>query len=213
MAHNNKNLPTYIYIDVSNINNACNKSLNFAIDFTKLYSYFQQKYPNLCDVRYYEGIAKNETWKRGYHNYLQREVGYTICKLERRSYQEPDKFGKFNCEKCGYPNRVKIYNGGVKLKSNVDVYLVSDIFKQLMKIRGAARIIIVSCDGDYVEAIKAIISINPEICVNVLATPTVRSGNALSSRLKYLSGQLSSKNYCLLNIDDIKDQIRRKKLR
>lgn len=51
---------TFVFIDVSNIRYACRRSCGFDLDFIKYYHYLQNKYPNLQEVRYYEGIASDD---------------------------------------------------------------------------------------------------------------------------------------------------------
>ena len=186
---NLKNAKTYVYIDVSNIRYACLRSLKFSLDFVKLYNYFRNKYPKLQDVRYYEGIARYDGKKKKHFEYLRDEVGYTICPLERKSYVADAKFKEFRCRKCGTLNKVKILSRAAKT-------------------RGAIHIILLACDGDYVEAIKNVLDVNPKAFVTVLATPLIKINNRLSIRLVELAKELGMDKIALTNIDIIKDFIR-----
>ena len=150
---NLKNAKTYVYIDVSNIRYACSWSLGFKLDFVKLYAYLKKKYPGLQEVRYYEGIARNDKKRKKHFEFLQNQVGYTICSLERKSYVSPAKYGSFRCKECGFLNKVKILSKIVKMKSNVDVYLATDMVAQAATIKCPIHIILLACDGDYAEAI------------------------------------------------------------
>lgn len=197
---------TYVYIDVSNIRYACRYSLGFGIDFEKFYAYLRRKYPKLCEVRYYEGISRNDDEKLKVFKYL-RKIGYIICALERKTYISKAKYKTFRCDKCGFSNRVRTVEKSVKLKSNVDVYLVADMLNQVAKSSGPINIVLVTCDGDYVEAIKSAIDLRPNIHFTVLATPRVKDRNCLSERLKLLSNEISQKNYILSNIDNIRNSL------
>lgn len=182
---NLKTAKTYVYIDVSNIRYACNRSCNFNLDFVRLYSYFKRKYTNLCEVRYYEGISSSDAAKERHFNFL-RQVGYLVCPLERKGYKESAKFTKFQCENCNHLNTVQILPESTKLKSNVDVYLASNMIEQVAKNTEPIHAILVSCDGDYAEAIHTIMHLEPRTFVTVLATPMTAKNNCLSSRLKSL---------------------------
>ena len=76
-----------------------------------------------------------------------------------------------------------------------------------MRLLHARSVVVLSCDGDYVEAIKTALRLNSESCVTVLATPMTKDNNCLSVRLKQLSSELDRKNYKLANINNIKDRI------
>lgn len=201
------NLDTYVYIDVSNIRAACLRSCSFAIDFVKFYGYLQNKYPGLKEARYYEGISADDRKKQGYFRFLEKSVGYKICSLARKSYVNPAEYDNFACDHCGAVNIVQILPETVKLKSNVDVYLASEMIDRAAKSEMPLNIILVSCDGDYAEAIKAVLRINPDSCVTVLATPMSKRNNCLSVRLKQLSKELPRDNYKLASINNIRDKI------
>ena len=188
---------TFVYIDVSNIRCACRWSCGFEIDFVKLYRYFKRKYPNVQDIRYYEGISpKGEKRKRDF-GFLEK-VDYTVCPLWRKSYIAPAKYEFFNCNRCGKPNRVKVLPRVTKMKSNVDVYLTADMLVQVAQANEPVHVVILSCDGDYVEAIKGALQLSLESQITVIATPETRENNYLSARLKNLAGELNRKNYGLI---------------
>lgn len=200
---------TYIYIDVSNIRSACLKTLGFMIDFVKLLEYFQRKYPNLRDVRYYEGCAKGDMKKRRVFNFLKRQ-GYTICPLERKAYNSLEiEEQTVKCPKCKHRWTAEFKREHKILKSNVDVYLSSDMMAQAARADHPTRLILVSCDGDYTEAIKNAIDLNKNVSVTVLATPTAKdmNKNTLSVRLKSLLTELPKSKYSLNYIDSIKTTI------
>lgn len=197
---------TYVFIDVSNIRQACKKCYGFNIDFFKFYDYFSGKYKNLKDVRYYEGVAFDDSAKKEYFEKL-RAKGFTVCSLERKTYTERAKRKKFVCPKCS-----KIFLGitmpaTTKMKSNVDVYLVSELLELAAKDKKPKRIILVSCDGDYAEAIKAAVRINPNIVINVLATSFMKKNNYLSVRLKDIAREIDKSHYRLDDISKISNKI------
>lgn len=196
---------TFVFIDASNIRYACRNSSGFEIDFSKYIAYLKRKYKNLVEVRYYEGISNNDAKKKKYFEWLKNE-GYIICSLERKAYVGKAKFKIYSCCNCETKNSVQILSDNVKLKSNVDVYLASNMIKCAIKNSGSIHIVLVSCDGDYAEAIKDIIEINPESFVTIVATPRCRKNNCLSSRLRVLRCEFSD-NVMLMNIEKIKDII------
>ena len=65
MAMNTKlvALPTYVYLDGSNIRLACRNGCGFELDFKKLYRYLETKYPKLVSVQYFEGISVGDAKK------------------------------------------------------------------------------------------------------------------------------------------------------
>lgn len=152
-------LETYVYIDVSNIKNACKRSCGFDLDFIKLMQYLKKKYARLKEVRYYEGIAAGDTKKRKYF-WLLEGVGYQICALERRSYVAPAVYKSFSCKACGAQNMVQVVPETKTMKSNVDVYLAAEMLERAISLAGPANMILVSCDGDYAEAIRAMLRLN-----------------------------------------------------
>ena len=204
---------TYVYIDASNIRHACLWSCGFNLDFIKLYNYLKEKYPNTQEIRYYEGASSKDKKKLQHFQFLSDNVGYKVCSLSRKAYIEPAKYKSFNCENCSHVNKVKVLPENMKLKSNVDVYLASDMLVCAAESKSPVNIIILSCDGDYAEAIKAILRLNPGSCVTVLATPMTTMNNCLSIRLKQLSRELSRENYKLANISNIKDYVSQVSLR
>ena len=202
-----KRAKTYIYIDVSNIRYACRWSSGFDINFDRLYEYLKKKYPNAREIRYYEGISPNDKKKRKYFEFLAKKVGYIVCPLWRKSYAMPARYETFTCNKCGAKNTVKVLNEIKKLKSNVDVYLASDMLECMAKTREPLHIIIISCDGDFAEAIKSVIRISPKSQVTVIATPIKKKNNCLSIRLRQLTQELGRDNFRLVNIEGIKKYI------
>lgn len=205
-----KRQDTYIYIDVSNIRSCCIKTSGFLIDFVKLLDYFKRRYPNLKEVRYYEGVAKGDKKKQEMFKFLEKK-GYTICSLERKSYTLTEtKAVEIKCPKCENEWTAEITEEHLTMKSNVDVYLASDIMMRASVADHPTRVILVSCDGDYAEMIKNALSLNNNISVSVLGTPPVRDikKNTFSVRLKALRGELPKSRYKLHNIDDIRSVIK-----
>lgn len=198
---------TYIYVDVSNIRHACLLSCGFNLDFIKLYNYLKEKYPNVQEIRYYEGVSLRDKKKLQHFRFLSDKVGYKICSLSRKGYIEPARYETFECENCKFPNKVKVLSENVKLKSNIDVYLTSDLLECVATVNEPINIVILSCDGDYTEAIKAALRLSPNSCVTVLATPMTEANNCLSVRLKQLSRELRREKYKLANINNIRDYI------
>lgn len=196
---------TYVFIDASNIRSACLKSLGFKIDFMRLRQYLQGKYPNLKELRYYEGIADNDFKKRQYFRQL-GENGYNVCGLERKAYQDVTWVtGKTTCPNCKVRHDAKIKKKTTALKSNVDVYLATDFIIKAMSVRRKVHLIIVSCDGDYAEMIKAALGKRKRLFVTVLATPARHDKrNTLSSRITALRRE---RNFVLRNIDNIRNRI------
>lgn len=203
---------TYIYIDVSNIRLACQKTLDLGIDFVRLLQYFQKKYPNLKEVRYYEGIEKGDGKKYKMFDFL-RKKGYTICPLERKSYVSAEvEEQRVECPKCKHVWTEEFVKEHKVMKSNVDVYLASDMLVQASLAEHPIRLILVSCDGDYAEAIKNIINLNKNVNVTVLATPPAKDQrkNTVSIRLKQLYRDMPLHRYDLANIDTIRAYISQK---
>ena len=203
-------LDTYVFIDVSNIRLACYKTLGFKIDFARLLDYFKQKYPNLKDVRYYEGIAKGDAWKQRMFNYLAQR-GYTICSLERKSYNAVEKEEReIKCPKCGNEWVAEFARERKAMKSNVDVYLATELLNVAITAAKPIHVILVSCDGDYAEMIESALN-NPNVSISVLATPPARDvkRNTLSVKLRAL--RKSAPCYRLLDISNFKDRVKREK--
>lgn len=207
----------YIFIDVSNIRATCIKTLGFNIDFYKLLDYFRKRYPKLKDVYYYEGIAKGDVAKEAEFISL-KNAGYTIRSLERKAYVDPPCYKEVRCRNCKKVRRVQILKKSTKMKSNVDVYLATDLLKLAYLTKKSVRILLVSCDGDYAEMIKSAIETNPKVHIDVLATPVVprvlkddgsyEDKNTCSTRLQKLRRNLP--NFKMMNIDDIRDSIKQK---
>lgn len=202
-----QNRKTYVLIDASNIRAACLKSCGFNLDPIKLISYLKTKYSNLQEVRYYEGIARDDKTKLATFNELEKH-GYITKSIQRRTYIDKAIMKKYACSNCGHQNRVEAMKKTTKMKSNVDVFLASEMLELAYEAKHPIHIVIMSCDGDYAEAIK-IAAKNPNLAVTVIATPTThnRAKNSLSIRLKDLRKQLP-KQYHLNNIEAIKDSIK-----
>lgn len=210
-------LDTYVFVDVSNIRAACVKTLGFNIDFYKLMNYFQKKYPKLKDVHYYEGITKGDLEKQEEFDKL-KAAGYDIRSLERKAYTEPPVYREIKCRKCKTIRRVQVLKKTTKLKSNVDVYLATDLLKLAYFATEPMRILLVACDGDYAEMIKSALETNKNVWIEVLATPviprilksdgTYEDRNTCSTRLQKLRGKLQ--NFAMLDIGTIQGQIKRK---
>lgn len=183
------------------------------VDFAKLLDYFKQKYPSLKEVRYYEGSTTGDEKKKRMFRFLERK-GYTICSLERKSYnsvmvEERD----VACPKCGHKWAAEFRKECRAMKSNVGVYLASDMVARASiteRPMRPMRPILASCDGDYAEAIKTAIRLNDKVSVAVLATPTVRDKgrNTLSIRLKKLLSELPKERYSLNYISAIQEQVK-----
>lgn len=199
-------LDTYVLVDVSNIRAACLLTCNFELDFYGLYDYLQDKYPNLKEVRYYEGLAKGDKDKEKNLQRLQKK-GYVIKTLKRRAYTNPPILKSYMCRNCGHRNRVEAMPKTTKLKSNVDVFLATEMLEIAFNSKKPTQIILLSCDGDYAEAIKSAAK-NKNINITVIATPFTRNfkNNTLSIRLKNLRKELPGQ-YHINNIETIKDSI------
>ena len=196
-------LPTYVYIDGSNIRYACKDGLGLDLNYKKLYKYLAAKYPNLKRIAYFEGREKDDSEKlnifKKYKNY-----GYEVLSLDRKKYVAPAVYKKSKCKKCKTINNVRVLPKTAKFKSNVDVYLCSEMMFDAMKIKGAAHLLLMSCDGDYAEMIKKLLTNFPNLHITVLATPFTKPVNFLSVRLKEM---LQYKNYRLVDISTIKDRV------
>ena len=201
-------LETHVYIDVSNIRSACERSCGFKIDFVRLYNYLKNKYPKLAEVRYYEGISRGDSKKGKYFDHL-RSTGYKICTLVRKEYIDQARHKEVVCKKCGYKNIIQVLPRKIKLKSNVDVYLTSDMLECVTTNRNKRlHIVLLSCDGDYSEAICTLLRLDTEATVTVLATPRTRRNNCPSNRLTWLNNKLSDDKYRLMSINSIRDKIK-----
>ena len=182
---------TYVFADVSNIRSSCLKTLDFLIDFVKLLDYFKRRYPNLKAVRYYEGIASDDEKKRKMFRFLGKQ-GYIICPLERKSYIfKETKEADVKCPKCKHKWTAEIVEEHLTMKSNVDVYLATQLLRVAHFATEPTHIILVSCDGDYAEMIKDALE-NENVTITVLATPMVRN----FARSASASQRLKSKQAC-----------------
>jgi hypothetical protein len=92
-------------------------------------------------------------------------------------------------------------------KSNIDVYLCTELFSDIFDKLKPIHLVIFSCDGDYAEMIKKALDLNSHLSVSVFATPYTRHNKYLSSRLQELVGY--SARYHLVNIENIKDKIKK----
>ncbi len=213
-------LDTYIFVDASNIRSACLKTLGWRLDFGKLAWHFTNKYRHLQEMRYYEGIAQDDWKKRKTFRKL-KEVGYKICSLKRKSYtDELIMEDDVACDSCGASQSVVLTKEVTKLKSNVDVYLASELLKTAFLAKRPVHIILVACDGDYAEMIKCALSVNRNVCITVIATPVVplitlpngktKNINSCSTRLQALKGKKNPRFY-LTDIRDIQDYIQEQK--
>lgn len=202
-------LDTYVFIDVSNIRAACVRTLGFNIDFFKLLDYLRKKYPKLKNVYYYEGISSGDKRKRAEFSKLAK-AGYEVKSLERKVYVEPPVYREVVCKKCKAMRRVQVLKKATKMKSNVDVYLATDLLRLAYLARKKTHIILVSCDGDYAEMIKSALETNPRITISVLGTPAVKSGkNTFSMRLQEMRGKVP--NFHIRNIQNIQPLITKQK--
>lgn len=202
---NSSELDTYVFIDASNIRAACVRTLGFNVDFPKLLEYFRGKYPKLKTVCYYEGIASGDTDKQEDFDKL-RSIGYKVKTLERKTYVEPPIYREVVCKKCKTKHRVQVLKKTTKMKSNVDVYLATDLLRLAYLTRRKTHIVLVSCDGDYAEMIKSALNTNSKIAISVLGTPVVKNGkNTFSMRLQELRGKIP--NFHIRNIQNIQPLI------
>lgn len=200
-------LETFVFVDASNIRSCCLKTLGWKPSFVKMGKYFTNRYQHLKEVRYYEGIADNDTEKHTEFGRLS-EAGYIICALQRKSYtDETELKGKVDCKQCGTTQQVRLTKRVVKLKSSIDVYLATELLKIAYSAEQPVHIILVSCDGDYAEMIKAALDYNKNVYVSVIATPVVKNRrNTCSTRLQGL--RRYSPNFYLIDIRDIEKYIR-----
>lgn len=198
-------MKTYVYIDASNIRNALMNS-GISINFLKLFSYLKGKYPNLVSIKYFEGITSGDIIKKKlFKSYKAQGVG--IYSLERKSYLNEAKYKTFTCKECGKKNSVEIKKSTIVKKSNIDVYLCSELFGDAFQEKEGIHFVIFSCDGDYAEMIKKLFKFYPESSVSVFATQYTKTNLYLSSRLQKLVSDYPRK-YHLVNIENIKDKIK-----
>lgn len=205
--HRLSGLDTYVFVDVSNIRNACRRSCGIQLDFVKLIAYLKQKYKKLLSVKYFEGIASGDSEKEAQFEEYQR-AGYEICALARKAYYNRARYKDFSCVSCGAPNHLKVLEKTTQLKSNVDVYVATEILKVALLAKRPVHIILFACDGDYAEMIKTA-TVNKNVRVTVIATPYTgnRRYNCLSSRLKDLAREVPARQYRLRDISEIRDRV------
>lgn len=197
-------LPTYVYIDSSNISFACKRGLGIDLDYRKLYKYLKRKYPKLQKISYFEGKEVEDVEKaKIFKTYT--KIGYTMKILERKKYILPPVFRYKKCPNCKQRIKICTTPKSIKLKSNVDVFLCSEIMFDALRKKHPAHFVLLSCDGDYAEMIKKIIENCPKVHITVLATPFTRPENFLSIRLQQLKGELP--RFELANIANIRDLI------
>lgn len=163
------------------------------------------------------GVANNDTAKQAEFNNLQA-AGYEIRALERKSYIQEAVYKEVKCKNCKTTRRVQVLKRSVSLKSNVDVYLATDLLKIAYLATRPTQIILVACDGDYAEMIKSALETNRNISIKVIATPVVpqvrlpngkfKNINSCSTRLQKLKGEKYPSFY-LVNIRDIQDYIQK----
>jgi len=167
-------------------------------------------------MRYYEGISINDWRKRRSFQKL-RESGYKVCSLSRKSYTDEIILeGETTCEKCGFQQTVGLSKEVIKLKSNVDVYLATELLGVAYLAKDPVHIILVACDGDYAEMIKCSLVKNRNVSITVIATPVVpltrlpngkvKNINSCSTRLQRLKNRKDSR-FNLTDIRDIEDYV------
>ncbi|MBT3249240.1 MAG: NYN domain-containing protein [Candidatus Pacebacteria bacterium] len=199
-----KDLDTYVYLDSSNIRNAL-RVVGVKLDFIKLYKYLNTTYKHLKTVKYFEGAdVKNKKAAKQFK--LLEKTGYKMHTLVRKSYQNKAKYRSFKCGDCDKKNTVEILKKSKTLKSNVDVYLCSELMGDLLNVNRPFHIIIFSCDGDFSEMIENMLKKNKHAHITVIATPFTKHNNYLSIRLKQLE---RVDRYYLANIINIKDKIKK----
>lgn len=199
-----KNLDTYVYLDSSNIKNAL-RTVGVNLDFIKLYKYLDTTYKYLKTVKYFEGIDKRDTKKLAKFKKLEK-AGYQLHTLLRKTYFNSAKYKTFKCKECNKKNTVEILKKSKNLKSNVDVYLCSELMGDLLNIKKLFHVIVFSCDGDFSEMIENVLRKNKNAHVSVFATPFTKHNNYLSIRLKQLE---RIERYYLVNIMNIRDRIKK----
>ena len=199
-------IDTYVFVDASNIRSTCLKTLGVRIDFEKLYKYFERKYSKFKGAYYFEGIADNDETKAKVFGRLE-SVGYQVKTLSRKAYMNPAVYKDVRCRKCGNVQKTQILKKSISLKSNVDVYLATELLSVAYLSEAPIHLVVVSCDGDYAEMIKNVILKNDNVVISVLATPSVRDmrKNTLSVRLKRIYAELQDKRnrYHLCNIETL----------
>lgn len=198
-------MDTYVFIDASNIRYACWQSCGIRIDFKKLLKYLKEKYTNLKSANYFEGIASDDKERKKLFESYKR-IGYKVFTLSRKKYVSPAIYRKIICKKCKATVRIRVSSKRETVKSNVDVYLATELLNVVADAKKATHIILMSCDGDYAEMIRSVTQRNSHVYVTVLATPFTKKNNYLSIRLKQLRRELSNR-YLLRSIVEIKDKV------
>lgn len=133
-------LPTYVYIDSSNIRFACSCGLGIDLDYEKLYKYLRGKYPSLEKVLYFEGSEVDDLKKRADFKRYQK-LGYEVKILERKKYTVPAVFRYRKCPNCKKRVRICACPKSVKLKPNVDVFLCSEMVSDALREKRPAHFI------------------------------------------------------------------------
>ncbi|MCL2038767.1 hypothetical protein FWG86_02625 [Candidatus Saccharibacteria bacterium] len=133
-----------------------------------------------------------------------QRYGYEVLSLDRKKYITKATYKKVKCHKCKTIRHIQVSSQIAKFKSNVDVYLCSEMMFDATQVKGAAHLILLSCDGDYAEMIKKLLTNFPLLHITVLATPFTSPVNFLSIRLIEMR---QYKNYHLTDISTIKDKI------
>ena len=202
-----KHAKTFVFIDVSNIRRACNKGLGFNISFMRFKNYLKHKYHRLEDVRYYEGMSIGDEKKKEYLDYLKKVGGFTICTLERKSYYTGPSEVSCVCDYCGRETKLQIAAGYTKFKSNVDVYIAANMVEIAATNDGPLHFILVSCDGDYDEAVRSVFRINSNVFFTIIATSlSAKPENSMSLRLKNLQSEFQE-HLAIVDINVLKDRI------
>lgn len=204
-------LDTYVFVDASNIRAACLKTLGWRLNFEKLGWYFTDKYPNLRAMRYYEGISDSDWRKQKLFQKLKKS-GYKVCNLKRKSYTDEIILeGEVVCDNCGAQQCASLVKEVTKLKSNVDVYLATELLEIAYLSKNPVHIILVACDGDYAEMIKSSLAKNKNIYITVIATPVVPLVTLPSGKIKNINScsirlqRLRSGKNPRFNLTDIRD--------
>jgi uncharacterized LabA/DUF88 family protein len=195
-------LPTYVYIDASNISNAL-RSLGIEIDYEKVYQYLENKYKYLCSVSYFEGVLATN-WRKFLEMEQLENFGYEVFCLSRKGYTKKSRERFYRCSQCDHINKVVTLSEKIVYKSNIDVYLCAQLMSDILNKRKPVHVIIFSCDGDFADMIRLLLTYKENVYVSVFATPYVKSNNYLSKRLKDL---YTYEKYHLIDITNFVDYI------
>ncbi|MBU0648163.1 NYN domain-containing protein [Patescibacteria group bacterium] len=199
-------IPTFVYIDASNIRNALRHN-SLMIDFPMLFAYLQKKYKKIRKIKYFEGLHQKDTIKQEELAEYESDV-VEIKTLSRKSYTNRAKYKNFRCNNCQTNNKVQVLKPNKKFKSNIDVYLCSELMSDVINRKRKTHIVLYTCDGDFAEMIKKLMEINSLLYFTVVAPPYSSTNNYLSSRFKELG---VFERYFLVDIFSIKDKITIKK--